>query len=193
MATGASPRRDTRSPAQHARPRPPQSAPASGHWQGGPGRAKRLRCPPAGPLPSLRRRYRGRPAVDADDGAGSAAGDRRGWRPSRSLDFDDDEHLLSTVHLDGQVDAPAHAADEPPLAFWVSRCPREPGQEGGLDGLVECLARYQPLDRHELRVAFSFTLRFITSPGQARGPAVESALPATRRVQLVIGGCVVPD
>jgi hypothetical protein len=48
--------------------------------------------------------------------------------PVGPLDFDDDEHLLITVHLDGQVDAPA--PDEPPLAFWVSRCPREPGQEG---------------------------------------------------------------
>jgi hypothetical protein len=56
-ATGASPRRHTRSPAQPARPRPFRSPPASRRWRGGQGRAGHLRCPPTGLLPCLRWRY----------------------------------------------------------------------------------------------------------------------------------------
>ena len=55
---------------------------------------------------------------------------RRDRVPVGPLDLDDDKHLLITVHLNGQIDAPPATPDEPPLTFLEPRCPGEPGQEG---------------------------------------------------------------
>jgi hypothetical protein len=55
---------------------------------------------------------------------------RRDRIPVGPLDLDDDKHLLITVYLNRQIDAPPATPDEPPLTFPESRCPSEPGQEG---------------------------------------------------------------